>query len=150
MVRRQLEIAGTQRKEVPEVEKAGEAFREVRDERRALKDRETQKKLELISVMRLHKVKVYKYKDQGGDEIRVELGDGDPKIKLKKTAEAEREPDAVPRSTRATAPDVHQGLIDQALKSQDDANVEVDESGDVQVPDKAAPKSKRGKGRKAK
>jgi hypothetical protein len=146
-----MQIPGTQRKEVPEVEQAGEAFREVRDERRALKEKETQKKHELITIMRAHKVRVYKYKDHDGDEIRVELGDGDPKIKLKKTAEAEREVGGGGGGHSAPAErEVHRGLIDQALKSQAEANVEENAAGDVVVPETSAPKGKRGKGRKAK
>ncbi len=143
MARRQMQIPGTQRKEVPEVEKAGEAFREVRDERRALKDREKQKKIELIAVMQAHKVKVYKWRDdETGDEIRVEISEGETKVKLAKTGEADSVIGEGLPSAPAHAGGVHPALLDQAERSMAEANVEQSEDGDVVVPETSAPKTK--------
>jgi hypothetical protein len=143
MAKRQLQIAGTERKEVPEVETAAEAYREVRDERCELSKREKQKKLELLAVMKAHKVKKYKYDDENGEEILVSLDDKEPDVSVKRTGEAEADVgDGVPSGSGGNA--VHEGLIAEAMKSQNDVSVEITADGDVTVPDKAAPKAKRG------
>jgi hypothetical protein len=142
--RRQLQIAGTERTEVPEVEQAAEAYREVRDERSAMSKKEAQKKAELLAVMRAHKLKLYRYHDGNGEELEARIED-EPTVKVRKTGEAEPE---VGEGVEVGPPrdgDVHPGLIEQALKAQaDEANVEVNDEGDVQAPEKATPK-KRGR-----
>src|SRR3990167_10377421 len=125
MARRQTEIPGTERKEVPEVERAGEAYREIRDERRALKDQEKQKKFELIAVMKAHKLKVWKWKCPDAlDEIRVEITEGETKVKLAKTGEADS---VIGEGVDTGAPahdGVHPGLIAEAEKADAAAGVE--------------------------
>jgi hypothetical protein len=145
MARRQMNIPGTERKSVPEVEKAAEAYREVRDERAELSKRERQKKLELLAVMRANKVTKYKYDDEHGEEILVSLDERDPEISVKKTGEAESD---IGEGVSSPPDGPMNGLINQALASQNEQNVEETGDGDVAVPEKAAPKAK--KGRKAK
>jgi hypothetical protein len=139
--RKQMQIPGTERKEVPEVEQAAEAYREVRDERAELSKREAQKKAELQAVMRAHKLKKYRYHDENGEELEVVFED-EPRVRLRKTGEAEAEiGEGV--SDGATVDVVPKGLIAQAMKAQEDAGIEEDADGDVVTPDKAAPKAKR-------
>jgi hypothetical protein len=115
----------------------------VRDERSAMSKREAQKRAELLAVMRAHKVKKYKYYDSNGEELECYIDD-EPEAKVRKTGEAEPSVgDGLPEHT-GESNGVHPGLIEQAMAAQD-ANVEVTEGGDVVVPDKAAPKSKRSK-----
>ena len=150
MARRQLQIAGTERPVHNDIEKAAEAYREVRDDRMEMTKREKQKQLELLAVMKAHKISRYKYDDQEGEELLVQV-DEEPKVKVRKTGEAESEVgEGLDDGPVETAENVPRGLIAQAEKSMADANVEEDATGDVVVPEKAAAKSKRGKGRKAK
>lgn len=151
--RKQLNIPGTERKSVPEVEEAAAAFVEVRDERMGLTRKEKLKKFELLAVMKAHKVKRYKFDDANGEELLVELSEKEPDVTVRKTGESEGEVGEEVSSGSNGVDTVHPGLIAQAMKAQeDDANVEVSSDGDVTVPDKAAPKAKaKGKrGRKAK
>ncbi len=148
--RKQMQIPGTERKTVAEVEAAAEAYREVRDERCELSKRERQKKLELLEVMKANKVKKYKYDDEHGEEIMVSLDDREPDVSVKKTGEAESEVGEGVESFGGRSPaGVPQGLIDQALKAQSDAGVEETVDGDVTVPDVAAPKKRSSRKRKA-
>lgn len=142
--RKQLQIKGTERTEYPEVEKAAAAYVVVRDERSELSKREAQKKLELLAVMRAHKIAVYKFFDEDGEEVVARVDEGDPKVSVKKTGEAESEvgqgvadPDEPPAGMA--------GLIAEAERAQDAANVVETAEGDVVPTDKAAPKKKRGK-----
>ncbi|MDQ3295088.1 MAG: hypothetical protein M3619_00700 [Myxococcota bacterium] len=147
--RKQMQIPGTERTEIPDIEVAAEAYREIRDERSELSRGEAQKKAELLALMRVHKTKKYRYHDGNGEELEVIIDD-EPKVKVRKTGEAESEigegVDVGPGLS--VAPPVHEGLIAQAMRAQD-GNVEEDEDGDVVVPDTAAPKGK-AKRRKAK
>lgn len=96
--------------------------------------------------MGAHKISRYKYTEpDSGEEILLSLDD-EPKVRAKKTGEADPEPigDGVPSHANPHPDDVHAGLIRQAEKAQDDANVGESADGDVVVPEKMAPKSKRG------
>ena len=147
--KRQMQIPGTERKSVPEVEQAAESYREVRDERCELSKREKQKKLELLAVMKAHKVKKYKYDDENGEEIMVSLDDRDPEVNVKRTGEAETEIGEGVSSGEGLEPAGTKGLSAQALAAQNDANVEETVDGDVVPTDKAAPKSKKGRKKKS-
>jgi len=149
MARRQLQIKGTERKSVPEVEEAAEAYREVRDERMELTRKEKLKKFELLAVMKAHKIKKYKYDDDSGEELLVELSEKEPDVSVKKTGDVVDDDSDVSPSSNGHSSSVPQGLIDQALAAQAEASVVETSDGDVAVPDKAA--STKGKrGRKAK
>ena len=149
--RKQMQIPGTERKSVPEVEEAAEAYREVRDERCELSRREKQKKQELLAVMKAHKVKKYKYDDENGEELLVSLDEREPEVSVKKTGEAESEVGEGVASGEGVEPAGTRGLIAQAMAAQQDAGVEETDDGDVAVPDAPTPKkSKPRKGRKAK
>lgn len=143
--RKQMQIPGTERKQVPEVEQAAESYREVRDERCELSRREKQKKLELLAVMKAHKVKKYKYDDENGEEILISLDEREPEVTVKKTGEVENEIGEGVVSGEGAAPAGMDGLIAEAMKAQNDASVEETSDGDVAVPDKAAPKKRRGR-----
>lgn len=138
MARKQMQIPGTERKEIPDVEKAAEAYREVRDERAELSKREAQKKLELLAVMRANKVTIYRYHDGNGEELEAIIDD-EPKVRVRKTGEAEPEVgDGVETSNGSNGVEhVPGGLIAQAMKAQEDAGIEVTEDGDVTAPEKS-------------
>ncbi len=150
MARKQMQIPGTERKEIPDVENAAEAYREVRDTRAELSKREAVKKLELLAVMRANKVKKYRYHDENGEEIEA-LIDDEPTVKLRKTGEAESEigegVDEGRMSNGHAEGSVPQGLIDQAMKAQADAGVAETADGDV-IPLESAKKRKKSGGRK--
>jgi len=145
MTRRQTQIPGTERKSVPEVEEAALGYIEARDERMTHTKREKQKKLELLAVMRAHRVTKYKFDDAEGEELMVSLEDKEPDVSVRKTGDAEAPVgEGMPTGDESTGP--HQGLIAQAMRDQE-TGVEVTNEGDVVVPDKAAPKKPR-KGKK--
>lgn len=146
MAKKQMQIPGTERKVIDEVEQAAEAYREVRDERCELSRREKQKKLELLAVMKAHKVKRYKYDDENGEEILVALDEREPEVKVQRTGEAESSVGEGVSTGEDTPPAGMSGLIAEAMKAQEDAGV-AESDGDVTVPEKAAPKKR---GRKVK
>ena len=60
MAKRQLEIAGMERKSVKEIDDAGEEYRKQRNKRMKASKEEKASKVALIAVMRTHKVTVYR------------------------------------------------------------------------------------------
>lgn len=148
MARKQLEIVGTERKRDEEVEAVAEELRDLNSEFASISNKKKTKTFELIALLRSKKMKRYKYDDEHGEEILVSLDDQDPKLSVKKTGEAEPHVGEGVPSGEGAAPAGMQGLIAEATKAQDEANVEETDDGDVAVPDKAAPKAKRGKGKK--
>jgi hypothetical protein len=152
MTRKQIQIPGTERKAHPEVEAAAQAYATVRDERSDLSKREHQKKIELLVTMKAHKLTVYKFYDDNGEEVVARIDEAEPKVTVRKTGEAEPEiGQGVSSGSEEKKPAGMDGLIAQAMKAQDDAvSVEVDAEGDVTVPDKSAPKKpKKGKAKKS-
>ncbi len=151
MARRQLQIAGTERDEHPEVEEAGETWRDARKDAKAATTHAKQKKLELIAVMQAHKVKAYKYtEEETGEEVLLTYTE-EPKVSAKKTGEAESEiGEGIPEHAGGSSNGVHPGLIAQAERANDGSNTEITADGDVVVPEKAAPKGKPKKRSKAK
>lgn len=73
MAKRQLEIPGTERKEIKEIEDSAEHYRAVRDKRMRMTEMEVAAKTDLIQVMLTHEAdlepgedgtKVYRYDDE--------------------------------------------------------------------------------------
>ena len=85
MAKRQLEIAGTERPTIEEVDAAAESYVEQRDKRMHLSEKEKAAKTALIEVMKKHKLSVYR--DMSADPpltVMLEVKDG------VKVTEAER------------------------------------------------------------
>lgn len=82
--KRQLQIVGTERKTISEIDEAAEAYREVRDQRMALTKQEGEKQAALVEVLKKHKVTEYKFDDDDGDELTVIL-DVKEKARVKKS-----------------------------------------------------------------
>ena len=146
MARRQAEIPGFEKQiENPAIEDAARAYCEVRDERAELSKKEKIKQLELLAIMRAHKVEVYEYLDDDGEILVVRIKQGDEKAVVEKTGEAE------PEIGSGINPDIDQretNLITDALAAQQDAGVSEDDEGNVVPIESAKPKAK--KGRKSK
>lgn len=141
MARRQLQIAGTERTQHPEIEEAAEAWREARQDEHSAHEKQKQKRFELIALMQARKVTRYKYNEPAtNEEILVTLDD-EPKIRAKKTGEAEPEIGEGISSGEDVTPKA--GLMAQAAAAMADSNVEENAEGDVVVPDAAKPKSKK-------
>lgn len=69
----QLRIAGTERLDrIPEIDKAAEAYREVRDTRMQYTKSEAQAKSHLMEVAKKHGVTAYVYDSEDGEEFKVE------------------------------------------------------------------------------
>lgn len=149
--RRQQVIPGTERPEHPDLAEAGEEFVEVSAEWGKLGKKRAEKLAALKYLMRQHELKKHRYQDTDGVEWEIELDD-EPRVKVRKTGDAEPEFGEEAEGGGVTvrrgkpAAEVHPGLVRGAMAAQDDANnVDVDpETGEVTVPDKAAPKAKRG------
>jgi len=142
MAKKQLQIKGTERAEIPDIERAAESYREVRDERAELSKRESQKRAELLATMRAHKVKKYLWHDQDGEEWCA-LIDDEPVAKVKRTGEAEPiVGEGIVVDTSATN-GVHPGLIAQAEASMKSIGVEVSADGEVVAPSGDASPSKK-------
>jgi hypothetical protein len=138
----QLQVPGTERTEVPEIEEAAERYREARDERAEMSKTEARLKLELLSLMRAHKLTLYRYTDGEGEEREVAARE-DPKVKLRRV-ETDVDEEPAPIKASSGEPDgVHPGLIKGALDAQAEANVEESDDGDIVVRDTDAGKGKR-------
>jgi len=79
----QLQISGTERKQIRAIEIAADNYREARDERMELTESEVAARDALVQEMRKADVKVYKFHDHDGEEITVEL-DETTKVKVRK------------------------------------------------------------------
>lgn len=141
--RKQIQIPGTERKQHPEVEEAAQAYASVRDERSDLSKREHQKKLELLITMKQHKLTVYKFYDDNGEEVVARIDEAEPKVTVRKTGEAEAEIGEGISSGGGQEPAGMKGMIAEATKAQQDAGVEETTDGDVTVPETSAPKKPR-------
>ena len=80
---KQMQIVGTERKSIPEIEEAAIAYRAARDERMSLQEDETKLQAALVEVMAKHEVTDYKYTDDEGDDQRVFVVDS-KKVKVRK------------------------------------------------------------------
>lgn len=146
MTRKQVTFAGPEfkRPDHPEIEEAALAYVDVRDQRMSLKRTEAQKKIEMGTLMKAAKIKAYKFYDEKSGVYRIaRIEPGEETFVVEQTDEHVPEVGAgVPTGSPPNG-DVPKGLIDQALADSEN-NVEVTSDGDVVVPDKAAPKAKRG------
>lgn len=59
MTRRQMEIAGTERPSIKEIDSAAEAYREMRNKRQRMTEKEKVAKDALVGVMKKHRQDVY-------------------------------------------------------------------------------------------
>lgn len=147
MARRQLEIDGTQRTAIPEVEEAAEAYREVVLERMELSKKEKLKKHGLLALMNARKIDTYKYDDANGEEIVVKIAEPEPKVSVKKSGEADSDiGEGVsdgPTLTVVKTPAGTDGLLAEALANQKSTGVAEDEQGDVVPPDVSTKKAKK-------
>ena len=81
--KKQAELPGIERRSIPEIETAAEAYVEARDERMARTDDEVSARDALIEVMNRHKLKVYK--DETSDPpLVITLEDTTVTVKVKK------------------------------------------------------------------
>jgi hypothetical protein len=150
MARRQLQFAGTERKDLPPaVVEAGEKWLDLRRDRRIAIDKAKDGKAAVIAVMELNKISKYTVKDPDTDEyIELEVGTKTV-LRTSKRNEVDSEVgegvsgSGVPPTNGESGKGIHPGLIAEAQKAQDEQNVEESAAGDVVVPDKAAPKKKR-------
>ncbi len=81
MARRQLEIAGTERKTVKEIDAAAEHYVEQRDKRMALSRKEKEAKDLLIGAMKKHNLTVYR-DDNTAPPMTVLLTEGKDQVKV--------------------------------------------------------------------
>ena len=85
---RQMDIPGTEDREIKELKDAALDYAEVRDERQQLTAKEVPLKQQLLSLMKKHKKENYKY---GGVEIRVVHEKENVKVKVKKESDESEE-----------------------------------------------------------
>jgi hypothetical protein len=150
MARKQLQIAGTERTDVPaEILEAGEKWLGLRTDKRRIAEKAKEAKFGLIVLMQARKVAEFRYRDPETGETRSLSVDLEPKLSVRKVSEdaAAEGPDNV--DAKPSSPDVHPGLIAQAEKAQADAGVAETSEGDVVPTDASVPKAKRNGKRKA-
>jgi len=149
MSRKQIQIPGTERTDVPEaLLEAGEKWLDKRREKRRASEHAKEAKYGVLALMASHKVALFKLTDPETEEVMELEFDNEPKLRTKKTGSVESEVgDGLPQHSGPAVTDgVPQGLIAQAMRAQDEANgVEVTADGDVTVPETAAPKGKKRK-----
>ncbi len=88
--KKQLQIAGTEKKAITEVNAAAEAYVEARDERMALTVREVEAREALITVMQKHKLDVYR-DDDASPPLLITLIAGEDRVKVSRVAEDDAE-----------------------------------------------------------
>lgn len=145
MTRKQITIPGTERRDHPEIETCALSLGDLDEQFADISRKKAQTKMELGVLMKLAKVRKYKYFDPKRGRHRVaKVEDGVEKISIEDTDEVVQEV-GTGVSSGEPAPGIRKGLIDQAMNDGQDAeaNVTIDDWGDVGVPDKAAPKTKR-------
>ena len=90
--KKQLDIPGTERKRIAEIDDAAEAYRVERNKRQEQSKVEKAKKQELMAVARKHDAKLYVYEAENGEEFEVEYtADTKENVKVTKAAAAEGE-----------------------------------------------------------
>jgi hypothetical protein len=88
MAKRQTALPGMERKEIPEVNDAAEAYVEARDKRMALTEKEVEAKDALLTVMTKHKLQVYK-DESASPPLVVTVLQGEAKVKVSVADEAD-------------------------------------------------------------
>jgi hypothetical protein len=151
MARRQLQIVGTERTDIPpELVEAGEKMLDLRREKRRVGEKAKEAKFAVILLMQSNKIPSAKFTDPETKEF-VDLSiDLEPKLRIKRSGEADTE---LGESDEAATPpgenEVRDGLIAQAERAMAENGVVETPEGDVAVPDTAAPKKPRkGAGKK--
>ncbi len=86
--KKQLKIPGTQPKEIKEVNAAAESYVDVRDERMALTERETEARDALVKVMKKHGLDVYVDED-AAPPLVVTIIAGEDKVKVRRAEDSE-------------------------------------------------------------
>jgi len=86
MARKQLEIAGTERPRIKEIDDAAEAYQDAKKKRMKLTEQEVDAKKALGAVMRKNKVEVYR-DDNASPPLLVVLTPGEDKIKVTEVEE---------------------------------------------------------------
>jgi hypothetical protein len=144
MARRQLQIAGTERSDIPpELAEAGEKMLDLRREKRRIGEKAKEARFSVILLMQSHKIPEARFKDPETEEF-VDLSiDLEPKLRIKRSGEADTDVgDAVEPAT-PPGNEVRDGLIAQAERAMAENGVVETPEGDVAVPETAAPKKKR-------
>ncbi len=88
--KKQLQIAGTEKKSIKEVDAAAEAYVEARDERMQLTEREVEARDALITVMKKHKLDLYR-DDDAAPPLLVTLIAGEDKVRVSRIDDGESE-----------------------------------------------------------
>lgn len=83
MSKRQMEIAGTEKPKIPELEAAAEAYVAMRDKRMKLTEEEVEKRDQLAGLMKKHNLTFYEDLN-AVPPLVVTLKVGEPKVKVKK------------------------------------------------------------------
>lgn len=91
--REQLNVPGTERQYIAAVEDAANAYRNARDERMEMTKLEVVRRDELIRVMGEHKLDVYKYDDEEGEELTVKLATK-TKVRVKRSSSPDKDEDS--------------------------------------------------------
>lgn len=91
-VAKQTKIPGTERQKIKAIDKAAEAYVEVRDERMGLTKKEKEAKEKLLSLMKEHKLDSYTDEDASPPLI-VTVEAKDETVKVKRASEDETEDD---------------------------------------------------------
>jgi DNA topoisomerase IB len=81
----QLQVPGTEREKIPELQEAAENYRAFRDEEIETGEKAKAAKVELIRLMKVHGRSVFSYVDEDGNERRVDLSTKE-NAKVKKIA----------------------------------------------------------------
>lgn len=144
MTRRQTEIPGTERTDVPaSLLEAGELWLDSRRVKRRAADKAKEAKLGVLQLMAVNKIPKFTLTDPESQEVMELEVDTEPKLRTKKTAEMEPEPigDGIP-SGGDSGPGVHPGLIAQAERDAQSNGVSETSDGDIVPPDTSVPKTK--------
>lgn len=118
--RKQLQIAGTERPEHPEVVEAAEHYVAIRDERMQMTKKEAQAQADLLATLRAHKMKSYRFFDDNGTELEAYIAEPDASAKVRKTGEREPDADVAPLAAE------NGGIIGEAKRRQANGQAEAD------------------------
>lgn len=83
---RQTSIPGTEGPAIPEVDRAAQAYVDIRDSRMGLTEQETVAQATLLTVMRKHTLTVYRL-DMGDGPMLVSVNEGQAKVSVRKVKE---------------------------------------------------------------
>lgn len=151
----QTRIPGTERKDHPEIEEIAlelnRAKRKQKTENKKLLEEVSAKEFEMGVRLKTAKVKRYKFWDPDIERYcfaTIKVGDEKYEIEITDEGPTAQVGMAVVANSEGGKADVPKGLIDQAM-ADSNTNTEVDDEGDVVVPEKSTPKAKRGSKKKS-